>query len=199
MRRAINENPVVKIALIGVLVILAGLFFTKRVLKRDKEPSSTPVAQAAAPGVAPASAEATAGSAVSAPAAATSVPTTGVPGPPLPPPVRAAYAGDETVVLLVVRGGGIDDGLVRGAVERLRDKPSLAVFVTNAKGIARYSRITSGVAVNRVPALIVVRPQRLSSGVPTAHVSYGFRGAESVVQAVRDAVYKGPTLPYHPN
>ena len=56
-----------------------------------------------------------------------------------------------------------------------------------------------GVDVNRVPALIVVRPRRLAHGAPTATVSYGFRGPDSVQQAVRDALYKGPrNLPYYP-
>lgn len=204
MRRAINENPVVKIAMIGVLLVVVGMLFAKRVLNRDSGSSSTPAAQTstASPesttSSAAASTETTASGTVSAPAA-TAVPTASVPGRPLPPPVRAAYAGDDTVVLLVTRGGGIDDKLVRASVERLRAEPSVSVFVTNAKGIARYSRITSGVAVNRVPALVVVRPQHLSNGVPTAEVSYGFRSAASVAQAVRDAQYKGATVPYHPN
>ena len=35
--------------------------------------------------------------------------------------------------------------------------------------------------------------------MPTAVVSYGFRGARSVEQALDDALYKGPTdLPYYP-
>jgi hypothetical protein len=54
--------------------------------------------------------------------------------------------------------------------------------------------------VNRVPALVVIRPKRLTGGgPPTAAVSYGFRGPDSVAQAVRDSLYKGPTnLPYYP-
>jgi len=75
----------------------------------------------------------------------------------------------------------------------------VALFVTNAGQIARYSRITQGVNVDRVPALIVLRPRHLTDGTPEAILSYGFRGPESVEQAVRDALYKGPTdLPYHP-
>jgi hypothetical protein len=55
------------------------------------------------------------------------------------------------------------------------------------------------VNVNRVPALVVVRPKKLTHGPPVASVSYGFRGPDSVRQAVRDALYKGPTnLPYYP-
>ena len=69
-----------------------------------------------------------------------------------------------------------------------------------AKRIARYSRIASGVDVNRVPALVVISPKKLNDGgLPKATVSYGFRGPGSVVQAVKDAEYKGKTnLPYYP-
>ena len=71
--------------------------------------------------------------------------------------------------------------------------------MTNAGHIARYSRITQGVNVDRVPALIVLRPRHLTQGTPTATLSYGFRGPESVDQAIRDALYKGPSnLPYYP-
>ena len=53
--------------------------------------------------------------------------------------------------------------------------------------------------MNRVPALIVLRPRHLTHGTPTASVSYGFRGPDSVDQAVSDALYKGPrNLPYYP-
>jgi hypothetical protein len=117
----------------------------------------------------------------------------------LPKPVAAAYAHDKAIVLFVFRDHGIDDDAVRSSVEQLRSRGDVAVFTTRAAGIARYSRITKGVDVNRVPALIVVRPRQLTDGPPTATVSYGFRGPDSVDQAVRNALYKGPTnLPYHP-
>ena len=120
-------------------------------------------------------------------------------GPGLPAPVVKAYKDDKTVVLLVLRHRGIDDDQLRQNVERLRGKSDLALFVTNAGHIARYSRITQGVNVDRVPALIVLRPRHLTHGTPTATLSYGFRGPESVDQAIRDALYKGPSnLPYYP-
>ncbi len=73
------------------------------------------------------------------------------------------------------------------------------MFVTNAGHIARYSRITQGVDVNRVPALIVLRPRHLTRGVPKASVSYGFRGPESVDQAVRTPSTRARSnLPYYP-
>ena len=122
-----------------------------------------------------------------------------VAGPGLPRPVVQAYNADKVVVLLVVRRGGIDDDAVKASVERMSGLPDTAVFMTNAGHVSRYSRIASGVDLDRVPALIVLRPQKLTHGTPTATVSYGFRGPASVAQAIADALYKGPTnLPYYP-
>ena len=75
----------------------------------------------------------------------------------------------------------------------------VSVFVTRANHAARYSRITQGVGVSQAPALVVVRPKRVSGSVPEAQVDYGFRDAQGVVQAVHDAVYSGKdNLPYSP-
>ena len=52
--------------------------------------------------------------------------------------------------------------------------------------------------MNRVPALVVLRPKRLDHGIATASVTYGFQSPESVAQAVIDAGYRGRTLGYHP-
>jgi hypothetical protein len=122
-----------------------------------------------------------------------------VAGPGLPRPVVQAYNADKVVVLLVVRRGGIDDDAVKASVERMSGLPDTAVFMTNAGHVSRYSRIASGVDLDRVPALIVLRQQKLTHGTPTATVSYGFRGPASVAQAIADALYKGPTnVPYYP-
>ena len=105
------------------------------------------------------------------------------------------------MTLLIVRENGIDDQTVGGTVEALRSRADTAVFVTPAAGIAKYSRITQGVDVERTPALVVVRPRRLTEGpTPVATVSYGFRGPQSVDQAVDDALYAGATdIPYYPS
>jgi hypothetical protein len=76
--------------------------------------------------------------------------------------------------------------------------PSVSAFVVPADRIARYASIAQGAAVDRVPALVVLRPKRLDKGIATASVHYGFQSPESVVQAVVDAGYKGRTLDYHP-
>ena len=216
MRKALNDNPVAQIAVLGVLAVIVAFLLMSR---GSHSGGSGSVATSAAP-AAPAPADTTGASTSSSPAVGTTPPSTGsaavaptppaggaigapvgefVAGPGLPAPVVKAYADDKAVVLLVFRHRGLDDSAVRSSVERLRGRSDVAVFVTHAANIARYARITEGVDVNRVPALIVLRPRRLTHGTPTASVSYGFRGPDSVDQAVRNALYKGPNdLPYYP-
>lgn len=228
MRKALNDNPVAQIAVLGVLAVLVGFLLLTRVAGKsgggDSSATSptatgTPATSAPADGsgtsTVPSTAAGTTPTATSSdqapstPSDGATVPPTGsvsdaavgkfVAGPGLPASVVKAYADDKTVVLLVLRHRGIDDDQLRRNVERLRGRSDLALFVTNAGHIARYSRITQGVSVDRVPALIVLRPRHLTHGTPTASVSYGVRGAESVDQAVRNALYKGPSnLPYYP-
>jgi hypothetical protein len=114
--------------------------------------------------------------------------------------VVKAYADNRIIVLLIVRHRGIDDAALRSSVRKLGGRKDVALFQTRARHIARYSRIAEGVDVSRVPAFVVVRPRRATDGeMPIASVRYGFRGADGVAQAIRDAIYKGPTnLPYYP-
>ncbi len=119
-------------------------------------------------------------------------------GPRLPKSVEVAYASGRAIVLLVVRPQGIDDRLLADATTVLAGRKDVAVFVATADRVATFSRITQGVSVDRVPALIVVRPKGLSDGTPSAQVSYGYMGPQSVVQAVDDAMYDGPALSYSP-
>jgi hypothetical protein len=212
VREAINNNPVVQIGLLGGLALIVAVFFMMNMKKGSSDTSST--ASSAAPAPATSSAPATGstaatGSAGTAPSIGGSAPTapstTGtvspdalIPGPGLPKPVITAWKRGDTVVLLVVRQGGIDDRLVRNSVSSLSE-PGVSVFVTKANQVARYSRITQGVGVSQAPALVVVRPKRVSGPVPEAQVSYGFRDSQGVVQAVHDAVYDGKdNLPYSP-
>jgi hypothetical protein len=198
MRDAINNNPIAQMALVGVLLVVAGFVLISGPLKKEEAdtPAGAPEAGTTPPaaGVAPPVAGATVPAAG---AAGTTVPV--VPGPPLPREVAAAREAGKVLALLVVRAGGHDDRLLRAAVAKLRGVPGLALFATRAEGIARYARITQGAKVDRVPALVVVRPPEAPSGVATAEVRYGFRDAESVVQAVRDLLYRGPTVGYSPD
>ena len=100
------------------------------------------------------------------------------------------------MVLLIVKSRF--DAWVAAIVRRLGVIHGVSPFVVPVDKIARYAAITQGVKVERVPALIVIRPKHLDHGVPIASVSYGFQSLESIVQAVFDARYRGPTLSYHP-
>jgi hypothetical protein len=220
MRKAINDNPMVQIGVIGLLVVVVGFFLLTQMGKGSSTSSTSSTAASVAPDASatPSDSSATATTppastattpSVSAPSTTPAAPAgsaaapaaTGefVAGPGLPRPVVQAYNADKVVVLLVVRRGGIDDDAVKASVERMSGLPDTAVFMTNAGHVSRYSRIASGVDLDRVPALIVLRPQKLTHGTPTATVSYGFRGPASVAQAIADALYNGPTnVPYYP-
>lgn len=203
MRRALNENPVVQIALIGVLLMVGAFFLLMRGGggEADSTPapsaSTDPTAGATAAPATPATPSAPAASGTSAAPPATPMAELTA-GPGLPRKVLASYRANDVVALLVVRRGGVDDELVRDSVQALRGARGVSVFVTESRHIARYARITQGAAVDRTPALVVVRPQNLTDGPPQAIVRYGFRSSRSVVQAVRDAVYKGPERSYDP-
>lgn len=214
MRKAINDNPMVQMGVIGVLLVGMGLLLATTVLKKDaKKEDSTPsgadavLAGTADTGATSADAAALGSASPTAATSAPAVPTTVapptaeslVPGPGLPAEVVSAWESGDAIVLLIVRNKGVDDKLVRGSVEGLQGDSGISVFVAKAKDVARYSRITQGVGVSRVPALVVVRPQRLSGSIPEAQVSYGFRNSQSVLQAVDDALYSGrDNVPYHP-
>jgi len=193
MREKLNENPLAQIVVIGVLLLFTGFFLMSSMGGKGggEESESSAVSSTGAESAT----EAPAGVATA--LAMVSQASAGA-ARPLPPPVTAAWQADKTVVLLFVHDGGIDDKLVKAATARLTTLPEAATFIVPASRISRYAAITEGVGVNRVPALVVVRPKRLHQTIPTASVSYGFQSGESVVQAVIDAGYKGPTLDYHP-
>jgi hypothetical protein len=92
----------------------------------------------------------------------------------------------------------MSDEKVEEYTRALRNRDDVRVFIVDVKNIADYSRVTIGATVNRVPALVVIRPRKLTGSVPTASVSYGFRDAASVNQAIDDAVYKGKQIPSYP-
>jgi hypothetical protein len=191
MRDKINENPLAQVALIGVLIVVGFVMLTSM----GGGGESAPEAEAEAPATAaPALPEGEAGATVAA------VPAAGPPPATSPPPkaVTVAYDSGKTVVLLVVREGGIDDQAVKDEASALSGIPDVSLFVVPSQQIARYAAITEGAGVNRVPALVVMRPKALGKGTPTASVTYGYQDAEGAVQAVTDARYKGRTLSYHP-
>lgn len=212
MREKLNSNPIAQVALVGVLVVAAGFLLLSGSGGGGEESSTSAetapsevtatVNGAAATGSTPG--EAVEGAVESLEeggaeaSTATEMPTS-VPAPPPPAPVTAAYESGKTVVLLVVHDGGIEDRLVTRSLAGLAGVPDVSVFIVPAKQVARYAAITVGLDLNRVPALVVMRPRRLSGGTPQASVDYGFQTPQSVVQAVVDASYKGPAATYHPN
>jgi hypothetical protein len=197
MRDALNSNPLAQAAVVGVLIVVVAIFVMSSGGGGGEESAggeTTAGVEAAAP-------EAGAPEAAAPEAATSAVSITSLAAaeaPPLPRPVLAAYKSNQTLVLLFVRDGGIDDRLVKSATAAVAGFPGVAVFQIPAAEVSRYAAITEGVGVERVPALVVVTPKHLEKSVPTASVSYGYQSPESVRQAVIDAGYEGPTLDYHP-
>lgn len=206
MRDKLNENPQMQIIFVVVLLVATGYLLMTRVLG-----GSDP---APAPGAAAVTTDPTTGAALPATSTAATIdPATGAPVPvaaatstsvpatiPPPKPVVNAYEDGKTVILLVIRGGGIDDRLAADSVRRLEGRSDVAVFVTNAKHVAKYAAIAQGVGLDRVPALVVISPKSVNDGGPAkAVVTYGLQDATSVEQAVNDAVYEGPDVGYAPD
>lgn len=203
MREKLNENPMMQIAVVGVLLVAIGIFaLTKMGGGGESESTETITSSATVStpeGTASVVATVTAptGTAqASSPASLATAPE--VPASPLPPKITAAFNGGRTVVLLIVKKGGIDDGKTVAASLPIGFTKDVSLFVVPVRKVARYAAITQGVKLERVPALIVIRPKRLDHGVTAASIRYGYQTSESVMQAVKDANYKGGTLPYHP-
>jgi hypothetical protein len=211
VRKALNENPLVQVGLLAVLALVVGFLLITRMGSSGASSEPAPAAEtSSSAAVAPApstesTAAAPAESAAPAAAEAAAAPSdTGgfVAGPGLPAKVADSYEAGDTVVVLILNRKGIDDRKLAKEVASAAKAGSgnAALFVVEAKDIADYSRIAEGVDVDRVPALVVIEPKSLAEGdLPEATVSYGYRGPQSIAQAVRDAGYKGPeNLPYHP-
>ncbi len=215
MRERLNSDPKAQMALIAVL-LLAGVFLLMS--KGGGEESTeapeteatvsvegseaTATATAATPGEAVEGAIEGAVEEAAAQATPTTAPTaselSSLETPQLPAPVTNAYKEGKTVVLLIVHDGGIDDEFTKLASSVLNGDSDVALFEVPASKIYRYAAIALGVEVSRVPALIVMRPRKLSEGTPQATVSYGLQTSQDIQQAVRDASYDGPGATYHP-
>ncbi|MET0305158.1 MAG: hypothetical protein ABW196_02890 [Solirubrobacterales bacterium] len=209
MREQLNSNPLAQLAVVGVLLVGAALFFMSSSGGGEEESAgateatvsvagteASGTATGATPGEAVEGAVEAAGDSLSSTLSAAN--GTAATAPPLPARVLDAWKANQTLVLLFVRDGGIDDRLVAISTASLAGFRDVAVFVVPAAKISRYAAIAEGVGVDRVPALVVVRPKNLKKTVPTASVSYGFQSPQSVAQAVIDAGYEGKTLDYHP-
>ncbi len=227
MRKSLNGNPIVAIAVIAVLGIGVAFLLLSSLSHSSSSTetattSSGPVVAPAVPSAtptAPATTDPAAAASATAPATTGAVdPVTGLPaapttapaapanvgsfvaGPGLPDAVVTAFKRGDAVALLIVKRDGIDDRAVHKGFRLVASTPRVTAFETLAEGVARYARITEGVDLDRVPALVVLRPKSVTgAGPPKATVTYGFNSPQQLVQAVHDALYKGPeNLPYHP-
>ena len=114
-------------------------------------------------------------------------------------PVTRAFAADQTVVLLFVRDGGIDDRMVTATSSGSSGFAGSPPSSSRPTRSPATRRSPQGVDVNRVPALVVVRPKQPRPRRPDRlGPATASRAPQSVVQAVIDAGYKGRTLDYHP-
>jgi hypothetical protein len=205
MREKLNSNPLAQAALVGVLLLAVGFFVLSSMGGESEEAETTTSSATVSTPEGSATVTATVTTPAGEPAAAAAPssipplpPDAAATAPPLPHAVTAAFHANRIVVVLFVSKGGIDDGMVAGASSALATMPGVSTFVVPADRIAKYAAIAQGVAVDRVPALVVLRPKRLDRSIPTASVHYGFQSPQSVVQAVIDAGYKGRTVDYHP-
>lgn len=215
MRERINSDPKLQIGLVVVLLLVGVFMLMKGGGGEEEEPAATTEAtvSVAGTGITGTATGSSPGEAVEGAveeaveeAASSATPSTAptssefssLETPKLPRPVVDAYKADETVVLLIVHDGGIDDDFTKLAASTLEGDSGVALFVVPASQIYRYAAITLGLEVSRVPALVVVRPKKLSEGTPQATVNYGLQTSEDIEQAVRDARYDGPGATYHP-
>ncbi len=221
MRQALNSNPRVQLAVFGVGAVVLVLMLMSSLGGRggSGDTSTTPsTAAATTPTTATtatpdaAATPATPATPAPAPATAAAPPATQATAPPadagassgllpsagLPKDVLVAYAKNEPIALLVIDPKSFPDKQVKKYTEALSGDKGTKVFIVQAKDIADYARITQGVAVDRTPALVVIRPRNRTDGVPTALVAEGFRGSASVKTALEDALYNGPTEPSYP-
>lgn len=208
MRDKLNNSPAAQIGLIVVLAAVAAFMLLGRG-GGEEESSETAAPEVVATVNGVTATGSTAGEAVEGAVegleaeGAGGEPTLTLPAsiPAPPPPARftAAYESGDTVVLLIVHPGGIDDTFTAAATSALIGVPDVSLFVVPATKIARYAAVTIGLDVDRVPALVVLRPRHLSGGTPQATVDYGYQTPQTVLQDVLDASYRGPEETYHPN
>jgi hypothetical protein len=196
MRDKLNESKAAQIGLVLVLVVVAAVMFLKSSGGGEsgggEVGSGTEVAVESGETLAVSTAPVTATGMGELP---TSLPAAG----PLPQRFTDAYDADDTVALLVVHDGGIDDKYTTLALKVVAAVKDITVIVVPAKQISHYASVTVGLDISQLPALIVMRPKSLSHGVPQANVAYGYQTPQSIYQTIVDATYKGPeNRAYHP-
>ncbi len=200
MREKLNENPVAQIAVIGVLVLVVGIFLMKSLGGGEEPAAETATAPPTEAVPEAGAAEAPVGGSLESATPAAAAASVSAPSVrPLPDAVEAAYEGGATIALLIYRLGGIDDRHVAAASGVLERMPGVAFFTAPVGEISEYAAITGPLGVNQAPALVVISPRGLNGGeAAPATVTYGFQGSAEIRQAVIDAGYQGPELSYAP-
>ena len=219
MREKLNDNPMIQIAVIGVLIVLVGFFFMTRMKGSSSDTAAAPpvttdpATGAPAATTTPAATDPATGAPVTDPAAAaaagTAAPAAAPPvasasdftaGPGLPKQVVNAYNGGDAVALLITKQKGVDDKAMRKAVSSIRGKAEVDLFTVRVHDVAKYSRIARGVDLDRAPALVVIQPKKhvAKASPPEATVTYGFRTPQDVAQAVEDSLFDGKDKGYSP-
>jgi hypothetical protein len=189
VREKLNESKAAQVGLVAVLAVLVAVLFL------GKGGGSSSSGGEAELTVEPSEALAVSTAPTGMGELPASLPDAG----PLPRRFTTAYDANQTVALLVVHDGGIDDKYTTLALKAVAAVEDVAVIVVPAKQISRYASVTVGLDISQLPALIVMRPKSLSHGVPQAIVAYGYQTPQSVDQTIVDASYRGPEgRAYHP-
>lgn len=207
MREQLNNNPTYQIGAFGLLAVIGLLYFM--VLRGGDEPVPAPPAVPGVPGaVAPGTA--TAPGAATGPLDGSAAGASGgltapielealEPGKGLPLDLVKAYAEDQTIVIFVAAPKSVAAERLEKSAKVLDGRKDTKVFHYTPKQVAKISRVSLALQLNRVPAMITIVPRSLTDSVPTATVAYGYRGSKSVLTQVKDANYRGPTnLPRYP-
>lgn len=199
LRERLNSDPKLQIGLGILIVVVVGYLLFGGGGGEEEEAASEPTAVTSEAGAALEAEASTTGAEGSLTSLGSSLPK-----PPLPAAVARAYDANKIVALLFVREGGIDDRLVTRYADLLRStfgatgSHRVDYSVVSVQRIARYGAITLGLGVQRVPALVVLRPKNLSHGKLEGSVFYGYQTPSSIAQALVDSVYQGPEGSYHP-
>jgi hypothetical protein len=149
VRKALNDTPIVQVAVLAVLALVVGFLLLTRVASSGSESGSSPAtatsSASAAPGVTTTPDASAAAPSATTPSLAPEAATPAAPvnpvteaaaagdfvaGPGLPAPVVKAYADNKVVVLLVVRRLGIDDEALRRMVERQGSSENVSSWPT---------------------------------------------------------------------
>ena len=155
MREQLNSNPLAQLAVVGVLLVAVGFFVMssgggeEEERKNRRPPKRRSASRETAPEPPAPARRRGDGRQASASAAR-----------PARGPCIAAWEANQTVVLLFVRDGGIDDRLVDGAAERLGSLPRRRRLRRPRRARSPATRRSPRASTSTAcPALVVVTPE----------------------------------------